>query len=483
MGCVQPNLVAAVLLLAIATIGIDGAAADESLVITTQPGREIAARIITQPLPDVRLSLNARSRHTTGQTIRLGVAMPGVVAGPVTLAGAYAELANPMTGTAAGDRWFVPGRITVDTSLVPSSRIGAAVGRIPWADGFAWYVSDTLTVGATLRALVDRERYRVHGELLSAFSYPVPAPDEGDPGDRSWFADAVVAEPIAHALVRSVGSAGPVRIGIGSMASVPRLTMPGMLVRSAGDFRSGRWRLAGAGAMTTPGFQDTRGRRPGDQARWGVSLRYGGLRLSAAVEHDRSYTGSNDAYRAVGFVPGALSLHRGRSAARVTARPSVRGAGVRSVGADGHLDLDRSAWRLRAHARIVLPGERVELAPSVTWRSDRLADFRLRSVAVVDGRLMDRFVPGSSLRVSLIMEYTGATEEDRGVASTLEITFRASQRRSGPVSPQDASASSAVTVLDPFPDIDHFSLEVEAEPAFDFATDVFDDGADFGGGR
>ena len=482
MGRVLPNPARAGLLLAIASIGIHAAAA-ESVVITARPGREIVARAISEPLPDVRLSLHARGRTNAGQMIRLGLAAPGLVAGPVTLVGAYADLAGPMTGTAAAERWFVPSRIVADTSIVPSSRIGVLVSQVPWADGFGWYASDTLTVGAMLRALVDREAFRARGELVAAASYPVPLARGEEPGTPPWFSDAVVPEPVTHALVSLIASAGPVRVGLGSAASVPRSTMPGMVVRSAADYRRGRWRLAGAGAIATPGFQDTRGRRPGDRARWSVSLRYTGARLSAAAEHERAYAGSNEAYAAVGFVPGAHSLHRARYAARVTVRPVVRGAGVRSVGVDGYLDADPSAWRLRAHARIVLPGEWFELAPSVTMRPDRLADYRLRSVAVVDGPAMDRVVAGSSLHASLVVEYAGATAEKREVASTVEITFRVRRLKSGTGSARDAPVSSAGGVFGPVADVEYLPLEVETESAFDFPTDVFDDGADLSRGR
>ncbi len=477
----QPGLIAATLLLVLAPVSLGAVAGDESLVINAQPGEEIIVRVITERHPGVRLSMNARARGTD-QTIRLGISAPGLAAGPVTLAGSYADLANPMTGTSAGDRWYVPGRITVDTTLVPASRIGVFVTPVPRAAAFAWYVLDTLTVGATLNALVDRERFRLHGEITTAYSHPVAEPGEDDPRDGPWFGMRP-AEPVVHALVSTVGSVGPVRVGLGATGSVPRTTMPGLLVRAAADVRPRRWRFAGAGAMTTPEFQDVRNRRPGDHARWSVSARYAAPRLSAAVEHERTYRGPNDAYAGVGFVPEAWSPRPARSNARIAVRPWVSGPGVRTIGVDGRLDWDLSAWRARVHARVVLPGARVEMTPSVTMRPGGLVDYRVRTASVVAGPVMDRLVPGSSLHATLVLEYTGGLEEDRGVASTLELIFRA--RQSG-VSRGDAAGPAALPagiVLEPIPHVDDFAFELEAQAELDFASDVLDDGADVGGGR
>ncbi len=399
--------------------------ADESLLVVVRPGHETALRITSEPFGDLRLVLTARARRS-GQTARFGFATPWLVVGPLTLSGSYADLQNPMGGTAGSDRWFAHGRASLDGSLVPATRSGVVVRPAPWAEAFAWR-TETLTVGAAVRGTLRRAGAGAQLELVGSSSRPVSSGDE-DPRERRWFESRAHAEPITHAMGRVAASVEPLRLSIGATASLPSLMMPGVLVSSAAELRPARrWTLAAAAARATADFVDPRGRRPDAPAQWSAAVTYDGPRLGAAVDHERRYAGPEGAYLAVGF-SGPLVLERSRFSSRVTVRPVPDGPGLRSVGLEGGYDSLTRDWRLRAQCRLVGPGERVELLPAVTVRSDRSVASRLRGVARLEGAVIDRLVPGASLQLSFVGEYERRTERPGEISSSVELSFRAARK-------------------------------------------------------
>ncbi len=398
--------------------------ARESLLLAVRPGHEIALRIVSEPMEDLRLLLTSRARHS-GHSIRVGLATPRLVVGPLSLSGIYAGLENPMGATASSDRWFTPGRIALDGSLVPATRSGVTVRPFPWAEAFAWR-TDTLVIGAALCGTVERGAASAHLQLAGSSSRPL-RPEDPDPRDRSWFEDRRPTEPVEHALGRLVVVARPLRLSLGATASLPRLTMPGLLLLSAAELRPARhWTVAAAGALSSPDFTDTRGRRPGDSGRWSASVVYDGHRLGAAVEQDTGYAGTGQAYPRVGF-PWALEPSRRRLTGRISVRPVRDGSGLRSVAADGRYEGLTHDWQVRLHGRLVGPREIVELHPAATLRSDRSTALRLRAVAHLTGAIMDRLVHGSSLQVSLVGEHEGRPDREGKLTSSVEIAFRASR--------------------------------------------------------
>ncbi len=395
--------------------------ADDSLLVVVRPGHEISMRVASEPFEDLRLLLTARARHT-GQAIRVGFVSPWFLAGPLTLAGSYADLQNPMGVTAGSDRGFAPGRVSLDGSLVPVSRAGVVIRPVPWAQAFAWR-TDTLTIGAAVRGAVEFGGTSARLELVGTSSRPFPF-DEPDPRDRRWFDVREPSQSVAHAMGRLVASGRSLRLSLGATASLPRLTMPGVLVASAAEFRpTRRWTLSGAAALATPDFVDPRGRRPNDSGRWSAAVSYDGSRFGAAAGHERGYTAPDGAYPAVGFTP-SLVLERSRLSSRVSAQPVPSGPGLRSVAAEGRYDALTRDWRLRAQCRLVGPGERVELLPAMTVRSDRTVVSRLRSVGTIDGAIMDRLVPGASLQLSFVGEHERRPERPGELSSSVELSFR-----------------------------------------------------------
>lgn len=393
----------------------------ESILVVVRPGHEIVLRITSEPFDDLRLLLTSRARRS-GHEMRFGLATPWFLAGPLTLAGSYADLQNPMGVTAGSDRWFVPARASLDGSLVPASRAGVVIRPVPWAQAFVWR-TDTLTIGAAVRGTAERAGASAHVELIGSSSRPV-SPADVDPRDRRWFEGRESSEPVAHAMGRLVASTRPVRLSLGATASLPRLMMPGVLLASAAEFRpTRRWTLAAAASLASPDFVDPRGRRPRDAGQLSAALSYDGPGFSAATGHERAYVAPDGAYLAVGFAP-SLDLDRSRFSSRVSVRPVQSGPGLRSVGVEGSYDALTRDWRLRAQCRLVAPGEIIELLPATTVRSDQTVVARLRAVGKLEGVVMDRLVPGASLQLSFAGEYERRSDRPGGFGSSVELSFR-----------------------------------------------------------
>ena len=374
-----------------------------SLAVTTQPGRSLASRVTVEPWPEVVVRLWGFARGREPE-FRAGVTSPVLIAGPLLLAGLYADLASSGAAATISDRHWSPGRIAVDGGLMPTARNGAVFIAIPGIEAFIWTARDVATVGALVRADRRVSGVRVFAEGLGAMSR-VRETGIDDPLDRSWSSDLAHDRVVSHALAKLAFISPSVRFAAMAAASLPERTMPGVFSQVSLQARPlVQLRLNASAKLATPDYRDARGRRPSDAAGYGLAVRYDGAVLGAAVEYEQACTRPDLVYP--GVIPAFESLEQ--SVSRYSGRLSVRPAPGRWLplaGADAAFEPGNGGWRVRLHARVT-PLPLLELQPSLAFSSQRNGEYRIRTTVLCDGPSLERIGPDSQLGATVTVSGT-----------------------------------------------------------------------------
>ncbi|MFW5742661.1 MAG: hypothetical protein ACOC2D_05230 [Spirochaetota bacterium] len=383
--------------------------AAESALIVVDPVSSVAARVVVQSDRSERVVLTTRG-GPNAPSARLGVDLSRLVAGPVTLDGAFAELARPASGGPTSPRWCAPASVALDASLVPGTRAGVYARATPTAGAAAWLADDTLTAAAAVRL----EARALFADGVAAVSRPleVEAPGiaglvrrafgsqaDDDPLDTAWFEGPPRPHRVLHVVARAGGVARCAAGSAAVVASLPNATHPGLGVRLAARAEPARWlRVSVLASLASPDLLDASGDPVGPPARWRAEATVG-RRLALALGAGRAYSAPQAAYAAVALMPERLTTGRTDCSARLSLRPG-RGwmAGEGETARDEPLVRFRSAsigglvrtepgaplgWRADTRTALELAAGAVEVEPSL--RLDAVEGLRLRLRAVVAG--------------------------------------------------------------------------------------------------
>jgi hypothetical protein len=394
-------------------------AQDESLLVVVDPGVRTAARLALRPVPEVRFVVTAVA-GPTAPAARAGVELRRIVAGPVALHGALAELTSPTGAGPTSDRWGAPSRLALDGGLTPGSRAGIGLVVHRSTGVYAWHAGNTASVAGSLR-LAPAVPSRPFADLLVSGSWPLvtdrvgfpgivvsvrEGDDRDDPLQASWFADGVEPTRSAHVLARAGFDAGRAAASAALLASLPDALMPGVGVRASVRvlaFR--RLEVSALAALSSPDARGIDGRRLDPPARLSgaTRARFGALSLTATVE--RTFISAEAAYASVGLAPERLVVadtgYRLRLAwsGRDADRPAAAVTGValgrrplslRTLSLDGTLTsapAEPLDWRLTAGAGLRLFDGIVDLEPSARLDASDELRVRVRVVTASSARL------------------------------------------------------------------------------------------------
>lgn len=380
--------------------------AAESALIVVDPASSVATRVIVRNDRSERAVLTARG-GPNAPSARLGVDLSWLVAGPVTLAGAFAELARPASGGPTSPRWYAPASVALDASLVPGARAGVFVRATPTAGAAAWLADDTLTATAAIRLRARALFADAAAAVSRPFALEAPgiaglahraagSPAEEDPLDGGWFDGPPRSRRVLHVIARAGAVARYAAGSAAAVASVPNEAQPGLGVRLAARAEPARWlRVSALASLASPDLLDFSGDRVGPPARWQAEATVG-RRLALALGVERAYSAPEATYAAVALMPQRLSTARTDCTVRVSLRPGrarVAGEGeqtrdeplvrVRSASVGGLVRAEPDAplgWRADIRTALALAAGTVEVEPSLRLDAADGARFRVRTV-------------------------------------------------------------------------------------------------------
>lgn len=403
---------ARLLLLAAGLLAVSGwPARAESALFVVDPASTAAARITLRGGRSARAVITARG-GPGDPTARAGLELRRLAAGPLTLGGAFAEVARPASGGATSPRWYAPAAADLNASLVPGSRAGVslragpAAGRtpvsavVPAAAAAAWLADDTLSAAVALRvglralfadaAVAASRALVVEAPGLAGLVRRASAPPhEEDALETSWFPGTAAGGRILHGLVRAGADADRLAASASVLASLPAATLPGVGVRLAARGEPAPWlRVDAVGSLASPDLRDPSGGRVDPPGRWEARVSVGtGPAVTLGV--GRAYAASEAAYAGVALAPGRLATARTDWEARISARPRGGGgedgrvfAELRSVSAGGAVRVegdDPPSWKADARAMVALAARAVVVEPSVRLDQSEGAAFRVRA--------------------------------------------------------------------------------------------------------
>ncbi len=415
-----PSAVVALLLIrAVTPVFADGRLS-ESIRVDWDPFGSLSVRAVARFGGSLDLAIAGNSGDEN-QRIRLGVATPSLVVGPLAVSGAYRELLGSKGGPRS-DAWYVPGRIGLDASL-GSSRRGLAFRPLSVMDLFVWE-SSRVVVGTRI-GLGNRVAFaEVLGTLTSVVSIPTTSTD----ATPSWFEDRAPALPIGNVIARAVGAAEWGTVGSSVSASFPGSALPGLSLRGSGKlWLPGRWQLAGIGFLATPDFRLPDGERPDEPARWGAALRREGRFVDAGIDFARAYESEDAAYDAIGFATESLVGSDAEATGSITTRRRDVSRRVASVGGQVRFEFpvtEALAWRARVSFRIAPPDRRLEISPSLALASGYHVSGRVRAVYSMPGLGVSRSGSQSALDFALVGDYERDPEaSDIGLSVSVRTTI------------------------------------------------------------
>lgn len=374
--------------------------AGESVLLVVDPRSGVAIRVVVERGAAARAVITARG-GSTAPMARAGVELPWVVAGPITLGGALAEIARPSSGGATSPRWYAPASTGLDASLKPGSRVGIGVRAAPGTGAALWLADDTLLAALALRAragavfadgvvLASRPLLLDAPGLAGLARRAAGPPVDEEPTEASWFDSGLRPRRIVLAIARAGVLLDRASASAALYGSLPDATLPGVGVRLAARGEPARWlRVETVAALASPDLLDPSGDRAQPPARWEAVSKLGG-RSALSLGVGRTYTAADAAYAGVALAPGRLAPARTDYEARVSVRPRARAV------APG--EEERALVELRSAAAGVLV--RVEPDAAVAWCADARASLALRERAVeVEPSLRLDEVEGIRIRV------------------------------------------------------------------------------------
>jgi hypothetical protein len=403
----------------------------ESLTIRTLPGEELAVRAVAEPVSDIVLLLAGRSRSGTHRAT-LGLATDRLVAGPLTQSGLLAELGNPTGGGPMSPRWLEPAAVSLDRSLVPTSRVGIAVAPVGWARAFACHADDTWTAGVVLTLHARAGTVDMLFDGGSTVSGPLPIAGVGFLGVLDallseeaheaesvvgWFDGALPQQQIVHGIARGavawrpVDRWGGVELASSSaiIASVPRWTLPGLAFRSAlAVTLFGSLEIAALAILATPDFRTLKASRPASRARVRADVRWDSTRLRLGARAERAYSSPEYAFRSVAFGLEHLRVGETTLELNATVLPPESLGRLRSAGIDAVLELPPEGlvdWRIRADASLRACAGAIESRPSVELDANDGWSLRLRLGATVAIPWLERTAPNAELSLTARLEW------------------------------------------------------------------------------
>ena len=381
--------------------------AGESVLLVVDPMSGIATRIVVERGGAARAVITARG-GSTAPMARAGIELPWLVAGPITLGGALAEIARPSSGGATSPRWYAPASVDLDASLEPGSRAGIGVLAAPGTGAALWLADDTLLAALALRArggavfadgvvLASRPLLLDAPGLAGLARRAVGPPVGEDPTEASWFDSGLRPRRIVLAIARAGVLLDRASASVSLYGSLPDATLPGVGVRLAARGEPARWlRVETVAALASPDLLDPSGDLAQPPARWEAASTIG-RRSTLSLGVGRAYAAEDAAYAGVALAPGRLAPARTDYEARVSVRPRAGGVSPGEEGARaGALAELRSAaagvlvraepgaavaWRADARAALALRGRAVEVEPSL--RLDDVEGIRIRVRSLV----------------------------------------------------------------------------------------------------